>query len=255
MRDRTHSTLTTLGLLCGLLLGPLAAAAGAASPSPTPPPDRRARREVRVLRPDGSHRQLWISRDGKRGFLGVELLELTRDLRRHFGAGEDAGVLIARVDPDSPAAQAGVAVGDVLVAIDGKPVKAWLDMREQIAPHKEGDVVSLDVLRDGNRQRLQATLVERQGRVLELGWPRAAGDGDDPQVLVLPDGKDWEAFGEDMGRWGEEVGATVAEAFANPQVRQRLDREVQDREQLQRKIEALEQRLRDLEKRLDQQRR
>ncbi|HEV8241246.1 MAG TPA: PDZ domain-containing protein [Thermoanaerobaculia bacterium] len=196
---------------------------------------------------------------GKRGFLGVDLLELTPELRRHFNAGDDAGVLVAHVETDSPAANAGVEVGDVLVAIDGKPVQSSWSLRELIAPKKADDKVSLEVVRDGSRRTLQATLVEREGRVLELGKLMQGhllrdedGDG---TVVVIPNAKEWEKFGEEMGRWGEQFGAEMADAFADPQVRHRIEWEVEDRASMQKKVEALERRLRDLEKRLaDQQR-
>jgi membrane-associated protease RseP (regulator of RpoE activity) len=196
---------------------------------------------------------------GKRGFLGVDLLELTPELRRHFDAGDDAGVLVAHVESGSPAALAGLLVGDVLVAIEGKPVKGWWDLREIVAPRKAGEVVSLEVVRDGAHRQLQATLVEREGRVLELGklmeghlLESEDGDG---TVVVVPNAKDWEKFGEEMGRWGEQLGSDLAAAFADPQVGVRIEREVDERARLQGKIEALERRLRDLEKRLEEQRR
>ncbi len=196
---------------------------------------------------------------GKRGFLGVDLLELTPELRRHFDAGDDAGVLVAHVESGSPAALAGLLVGDVLVAIEGKPVKGWWDLREIVAPRKTGDVVSLEIVRDGARRQLQATLVEREGRVLELGKLMEGhllededGDG---TVVVVPNAKDWEKFGEEMGRWGEQLGSDLAQAFADPRVGVRIERAVDERVRLQGKIEALERRLRDLEKRLEEQRR
>lgn len=223
----------------------------------------RNRDRVRVVTPHGSRPQIVR---GKRGFLGVDLLELTPELRRHFGAGDGSGVLVAHVEEGSPAAAAGLQVGDVLVSIDDKPVKSSWSLRELVAPRKAGDAVSLDVIRDGNRRQLRATLAEREGRVLELGRlmeGRLLGDGEgDETILVMPSGKDWEAwgkdwekFGEEMGRWGEQFGDEIADAFADPEVRRGIARHVEEREQLQRKIEVLERRLRDLERRLDEQKR
>ena len=263
MTHHTHSTSTrrarsrVLPMLLLLLAAALPAAAAASSRSGTVnrTVDNRIRQRaiVRARTP----RPLLIA--GKRGFLGVDLLELTPELRRHFNAGEDAGVLVAHVESDSPAADAGLAVGDVLVAIDGKPVKSSWDLRELIAPRKAGDQIALEVVRDGARRQLQATLVEREGRVLELGKMMEghllSGDDGDGTVVVLPSAKDWEKFGEEMGRWGEQFGAEVAEAFADPKGGVRIERAVEERASLQRKIEALERRLRDLEKRLAEQNR
>jgi membrane-associated protease RseP (regulator of RpoE activity) len=251
-RFKTHPSIPSL--LLGMLLAlASSAAAGAAAKGETSPEVkakvRAARPRVQVMRA-APGRPLMVT--GKRGFLGLDLLELTPELRRHFGADEDSGVLVAHVEAGSPAAQAGVAVGDVLLAIDGKPAKSSWSLRHLIAPRKAGDLVSLDIVRNGSRRQLEATLEEREGRVLELGSLMQRGDGDEP-LIVLPDVKQWEAFGEEMGRWGEQFGEDLAEAFAHPQVGWRLEREVEERDRLQRKIEALERRLRDLEKRLEQQ--
>ena len=253
-----------LALAGALLLTLLPAAASASGKSGTV--NRtvvRNRDGVRIISADGS-RPLIVR--GKRGFLGVDLLELTPELRRHFGAGDGAGVLVAHVESGSPAAAAGLQVGDVLVSIDDKPVKSSWSLREIVAPRKAGDTVSLDVIRDGNRRQLQAMLAEREGRVLELGRLMEGrlldiGDGDET-LLVLPNardwekwGKDWEKFGEEMGRWGEQLGDEISDAFADPEVRRGIKVHVEERERLQRKIEVLERRLRDLEKRLDEQKR
>ena len=260
MTHHTHSTSTrrarsrVLSMLL-LLAAAMPAVAAASSGTVNGTVDNRIRQRaiVRARTP----RPLIFA--GKRGFLGVDLLELTPELRRHFNAGEDAGVLVAHVESESPAANAGLEVGDVLVSIDGKPVKSSWSLRELIAPKKADDKVSLEVVRDGARRTLQATLVEREGRLLEMGklmqghvW---SGDDGDDTVVVIPNAKEWEKFGEEMGRWGEQFGAEVGKAFADPEVRHRIEWEVEDRASMQKKIEALERRLRDLEKRLaDQQR-
>ncbi|HXT21545.1 MAG TPA: PDZ domain-containing protein [Thermoanaerobaculia bacterium] len=245
--------------VCAVAAFLLAAAAlpalAAASSSESSRDDTRVRERavVRARTP----RPLLLT--GKRGFLGVDLLELTPELRRHFQAGDDAGVLVAHVESGSPAANAGLAVGDVLVSIDGKPVKSSWSLRDLIAPRKAGDEVTLSVVRDGARRELVATLVEREGQILEMGKLMKGhlmpGEDGDDTVVVIPNAKDWEKFGEEMGRWGEQFGAEVAEAFADPDVRLRIEHEVGERATLQRKIEALERRLHDLEKRLAEQHR
>ena len=214
-----------------------------------------------VRRPHG--RPLLVN--GKRGFLGIDLLDLTPELRRHFNAGDDAGALVAHVESGSPAALAGLAVGDVLVAIDGKPVNGSWDLRKLIAPRKSGDRWAsrwcATAAAASCRRRWSSAKARPRARPADGGSPAGRRDGDDT-VVMIPNGKDWEEFGEEMGkfgeemgRWGEELGAEVAEAFADPQVRLRIERELAGREQMQRKIEALERRLRDLEKRLAEQRR
>jgi len=224
-----------------------------AADGPTPPPDVtvRARREARVL-----PKHALMLDGGKRGYLGLAFLELTPELRRHFQADEKAGILVSHVDAGSPAEKAGVEVGDVLVAIDGKPVDEYWDVRQLVGPRKSGDTVTLDVVRDGRHDPIRVTVEEREGRVIELGqlMKHSAGD-DDSTVLVMPSAEEWKHFGEEMGQMGEEIGASVSRAFADPQVHMKIQEHVRDREQLQRRIDELERRLRDLERKLGEQQR
>jgi membrane-associated protease RseP (regulator of RpoE activity) len=213
-----------------------------------------ARPEVHVVVP-GRGRAVRIE-PGRRGYLGVHVLELTPELRRHYSAPEETGVLVSRVEEGSPAADAGVEVGDVLLSVDGELIAGSWDLRRAVAPKRQGDAVSVEVVRGGRARALTATLEERQGKLLELGQ-MFQRDGEGRPLIVLPSEMEWEQFGEDMekfgeemGRMGEEMGAAMAEAMADPEVRRRITREVREREALQRQIELLERRLKDLERKL-----
>jgi hypothetical protein len=243
----------TAALLTATLL-PAAASAG------EPAPDirvvrrdavRDVRGDVRVIDHDGDQT---IVLGGRRGYLGVHVAEMTPELRRHFQADESAGVLVSKVEPNSPAAAAGVEVGDVLVAVDDEPVDASWELRRVVAPRRDGDVVGLDVVRNGRRLRLDATLQERQGRVMEFSGllPR---DGDGRPLVVLPEGAEWEQLAERFEHLGPEIGKAVEQALADPSVRMRIDEQSRDRERLERQIEVLERRLQELERRLEEQRR
>lgn len=133
------------------------------------------------------HRYAWRTEDGKvvelegepgnvffapgaeRGFLGVQLTDLTPELRRHFGANEDQGVLVAKVVEDSPAARAGLKVGDVLTHIDGEAVSSSFDVTTRIGAREDGEVVGLEVVRDGRVDDLSATLETRERPQIEVG--------------------------------------------------------------------------------------
>lgn len=96
-----------------------------------------------------------------RGYVGVIVTELTPELRVYFGAPEGAGVLVARVEPDSPAAAAGVRVGDVITEVDGAAITSSFGLRAQIRDVADGDTVLLGLVRDRKVETVTATVVER----------------------------------------------------------------------------------------------
>ena len=112
-----------------------------------------------------------IVRVGRRGFIGVTLLEITPELRVHFGAPKDAGVLVSDVRSDSPAAKAGLEVGDVITAVDGKRVRWSGDVSREIRSRKAGDAVPLDLVRGGASRKLVVTVEESRDRArsIDLG--------------------------------------------------------------------------------------
>jgi hypothetical protein len=112
---------------------------------------------------------MFFAPGAERGFLGVELTDLTPELRLHFGAPEDAGVLVGRVEPDSPAAAAGIQVGDVITRADGEEVGSALGLTARIGMRKEGDLVALEVVRDRKVETLSATLETRERAQIEVG--------------------------------------------------------------------------------------
>lgn len=97
-----------------------------------------------------------------RGYLGAALTDLTPELRGHFGAPEDAGVLVARVEEESPAAAAGLAVGDVVTAIDGEPLATSFDLRRRVRAFEAGQRTTLEVVRGGRVLALPVTVAERE---------------------------------------------------------------------------------------------
>ncbi len=72
--------------------------------------------------------------------------------------GDQAGALVQQVVPDSAAAASGLALGDVIVAVDGVPVRDGDDLRGRIITTAPGTTVQIDVMRDGVALMLEATL-------------------------------------------------------------------------------------------------
>ncbi len=113
---------------------------------------------------------IWKSAGG--GYLGVQVLGLTPELRRHFGVPEDAGVLIARVEEKGPAAAAGLQVGDILTQVEGKPVSDPVGLARAVRQKKAGELVPVDLYRDGSLLSMTVSVEERERPVIDLAGMR-----------------------------------------------------------------------------------
>jgi S1-C subfamily serine protease len=93
--------------------------------------------------------------------LGLERT-VTTGIAARFGLPTERGVVISEVVPGTPAAQAGVRPGDLVVGIDGVQLRQGADLRRVLRTRLPGDVVTLALLRDGRAVTVQARLVEAQ---------------------------------------------------------------------------------------------
>ena len=109
--------------------------------------------------PRFEHRD-WF-RGASRPRLGVQLVQPTAELREHLGGSGDAGVLVSRVLPDTPAETSDVRVGDLIVAVDGSPVGDAGDVRDALR-HKSGETIELELIRDQQPMTLDVFLPERE---------------------------------------------------------------------------------------------
>ena len=91
----------------------------------------------------------------KRGQIGVGIQDITPDLRQAFNLKNgQLGVLITKVTDDSPAKEAGIKPGDVVLEVDGQATKSTGQLRSQIGVKAIGDKVKLTILRDGDKKTL-----------------------------------------------------------------------------------------------------
>nr|WP_301334612.1 trypsin-like peptidase domain-containing protein [Variovorax dokdonensis] len=103
-----------------------------------------------------------LRRDGlvHRARLGAQLQALTPALAASFGLDRANGVLVAGVEPDSPAARAGIAIGDVLVSLDDQAVNGLPQLLRQISGYRAGDVSRLTLWRRGEQKSARLTWAE-----------------------------------------------------------------------------------------------
>ena len=142
-----------------------------------------------------------------RTYLGVQLQELTEDLREVFGAPQGRGVLIAGVIEDGPAGQAGLKAGDLIVKLDRKAISGIEDVHRALAYFDPGEQVQLGIIRNAEQMEVTVTLSEHPGVESEAG---AARDWQDPETWkkMLPPPEYWRRMMDEMMRsleesWGD----------------------------------------------------
>jgi len=106
-----------------------------------------------------------IVAEGKvtRAWLGVYIQDLTPGMEEEFGVAPGEGVLVADVVEGSPADEAGLRAGDVIVSVDGVPVGSTDELQTEIMYRRVGEEVEIGIVRDGQSLTLPVTLGERPG--------------------------------------------------------------------------------------------
>lgn len=102
----------------------------------------------------------------ERGWLGVAMQPVTPALAKALGIQAAEGVLVDTVTPDSPAARAGLAQGDVITALNGKQIASPRDLAFAVAGTPAGETVKMSVLRQGHETGLDVTIGTEHARKL-----------------------------------------------------------------------------------------
>jgi C-terminal processing protease CtpA/Prc len=97
----------------------------------------------------------------KSGYIGVYMQELTDEVREGLDMDVTKGVLVSGVQDDSPAAEAGVEEGDVVVSFGGKDVDSPQELRDAVSAYSPGSQAKMEVVRDGKTKALTLTVGER----------------------------------------------------------------------------------------------
>jgi serine protease Do len=158
--------------------------------------------------------QLETSGRVTRGWLGVGIQDVTPEMTGTLGLGERKGVLIGDVFADGPAAKAGVQVGDVVVAIDGKPVATAQELQFLVAEKPVGASVAVQALRKGKEKTFDVKLGQRPSRdelaKMDEGGPADEGSASDLGMTV-------QTLSPDIaGRLGLEPGQGVVVTNVDP---------------------------------------
>jgi serine protease DegQ len=99
-----------------------------------------------------------------RGWLGVETQDLTRTLAESFGIGAGGGALVAGVVRGGPADEGGMRPGDVVVAIEGKPVSDTSALLNTVAALRPGSTAAVTLVRERKELKLSVKVGTRPVR-------------------------------------------------------------------------------------------
>ncbi|UCC13670.1 MAG: DegQ family serine endoprotease [Gammaproteobacteria bacterium] len=104
----------------------------------------------------------------KRGWLGVQIQGVSPEIADSLGLGDDRGALIAQVETGSPADEAGLESGDVIVDFDGKDIETVKDLTRVVASTKADEKVEVGVWRDGKRRERDVRIGAQPEEPLQL---------------------------------------------------------------------------------------
>src|SRR5688572_20503134 len=115
----------------------------------------------------------------RRGEIGIRAQTITPELATGLQLPRNSGVILADVIPGSPAAQAGIRPGDIVLALDGKPMENGRQLHVNLYRRLIGDVIALEVLREGLILKVAVAMTERHD-------PFSSLQSADPRQNLVP---------------------------------------------------------------------
>lgn len=142
-------------------------------------PVKVAQNVVAQLKSDGSV---------NRGWLGVQIQQVSRELADVLGLDRTHGALVSDVVPDSPADEAGIKPRDVILEFNGRRVSEWQNLPPLVGLVRPGATVPVEIVRDGKRRTLQVTIGKLPDDGAETTEPTGSDSpADSPLGVVVED--------------------------------------------------------------------
>src|SRR6202162_3177041 len=235
LRLRKESPPMNINALKAMPMALLLIASSVASPAVGDEPSEKKLKSIVItddgVFSDGDEPFVWrFPEHGRQGRIGVRLLDMTPELRAHYGAPREAGVLVAGVEEESPASQGRIPGGVLITRAGQERIESAADLSRAVRRAKAGDTLKLEISRDRASKQLTVKVEERRISEIDLG-----------------------DLGRDLGRdIGREIGRHAWVFRDRPVTRDRhVIRDLPEfRDRLQERIDELEKRLHDLEKKL-----
>jgi len=115
-----------------------------------------------------------------RGWIGVSIQAVTKELADSFGLSAEKGALVSEVMPESPAEKGGLKSGDIILSFDGREIKEMSDLPRLVAATPTGRAVEVKIMRDGKEEALKLTVDK-----MKDGDDDEAADGADKIGLAV----------------------------------------------------------------------
>jgi len=128
-----------------------------------------------------------------RGYLGVQIQPVTQEIQESLNLKTQEGALVGEVQPDLPADKAGIKSGDIIIDVDGTPIKNVRELQRKIAAFRPDSTVKIKVIRDGKEQTIDVKLAKLPDQQQAANDPR-------PNPQRTPRRDDSENRGDRMDR-------------------------------------------------------
>lgn len=140
-------------------------------------------------------------------YIGVYLEQLNPELSKFFGVPEGQGLLVARVNPGSPAEKAGLKVGDVIISADGKRTERLEKLTDIIQGKKKGEKIVLEIIREKKKMKVEVEVAEESR---DFG-PRVEKFSEDLEKLSSPSPEELMIMGKRLRLKIEQEAALLSE--------------------------------------------
>ncbi|HEY8571641.1 Do family serine endopeptidase [Phenylobacterium sp.] len=100
-------------------------------------------------------KQLIAGRRIERGYIGATIQNVQPEVAEALGMGEQRGAIVSDLVAGGPSARAGLMSGDVITSVNGKNIKTNTDLTREVAKARPGDVLRLEILREGRRRTIE----------------------------------------------------------------------------------------------------